>query len=400
MPTFNGAELFEPFVLNGVQLRNRLVVPSMQVGKSRTGAPNTSMIDYLVERIRGGFGLIMTESCAVDHPAATDQPLALRMTAETQSAWRELITAIHAHGGRIFVQLWHEGAARKMHGESFDDPACSVSPSGLLRRSTPNGRAATTADLENLRDAYVRSAVMAMDAGADGIELHAAHGYLLDQFLWHETNIRDDEYGGAEFADRIRFPAEVVSAVRAAVGPDIPIAFRFSQWKEVDFEARVFRSPGDLELFVSVLRQAGVDLFDVSQRRFYQPEWPVSPRSLAAWVKSMTDAAVMTVGSVGLDTEFKDILFGPEGSVTAQQSIALLVDGLEAGGFDLVGVGRSSIGDPYWPEKIRSGQFDDIRAFQRSDLATDDSWDGWDPWVFREGYEADGTPRLPAAEKG
>lgn len=388
-PGTDGESLFSPLTVRKVDLPNRFVVPSMQRGMCSNFTPNARMRDYLVERIKGGFGLVITESCGIDHPAATNQTASVKLTAATKEAWRDVVNGVHAAGGKIFVQLWHEGAARHMHDEPLDAPEATVSPSGLVRRGTPSGRAASKADLRLLREAYVRSALLAKDVGFDGIELHGAHGYLLDQFLWHETNIRTDEYGGSELANRVRFPAEVAAAVRAAIGDAMPISFRFSQWKEIDFNAKVFRSPQELDYALTALKRAGVDMFNVSTRRFHVPEWPPSERTLAGWTRRLAGVPVIAVGGVGLDTEFRDMVFGPESNATPESSLSEVIKHHTAQEFDLVGVGRASIGDPNWVNKVKAKEFGAIRPFKRSDLVAVD----WDLWIFQEGYHPDGSPR-------
>jgi 2,4-dienoyl-CoA reductase-like NADH-dependent reductase (Old Yellow Enzyme family) len=206
------------------------------------------------------------------------------------------------------------------------------------------------------------------------VEVHACHGYLLDQFLWPETNRRADRYGGPRIADRAAFPAAVVAAVRAAVGPDYPISIRISQWKEADYEAKIATSPAELGELVSILRAAGTDLFHVSTRRFWTPEWPGSERGpgsdlgLAGWVKSFTDAPVIAVGSVGLDIDVMATLTGEEARPTGTSRIGDLVRRFERGDFDLISIGRSLIGDPDWVAKMRDGRGAEIRPFRRTDL--------------------------------
>lgn len=365
--------LFSPLTIKGLNLANRFIVPSMQRGVSKDGAPTPGMGRYLAERIDGGFALVMSESCAIDHPAATCQPSATRLTAGTISAWADVIAAVHKSGGAMFMQLWHEGASRR--ADAGGAPS-SVSPSALIRGGVANGRAATEDDLASLRDAYVRSARLAKEAGADGIEIHACHGYLLDQFLWVETNLREDGYGGPDLRDRLRFPAEVVAAVRSAIGPEMPLSIRLSQWKEADFDAQTFSGPEDVRTTVDTMVNAGIDMFHISQRRFYKAAWPGDDRSLAGWFKSFTDRTVVTAGSVGLDTEMRDFVFGQGHTrVTARDSVSKLARQFAAGEFDLVSVGRASIGDGEWVRKVRARQFDAIRPFDRSDLAAAAEWD-------------------------
>ena len=201
------------------------------------------------------------------------------------------------------------------------------------------------------------------------MEVHACHGYLLDQFLWPGTNQRADRYGGPALADRATFPAEVVAAIRAAAGPDFPISVRLSQWKEADYDAKIAATRGELGQLVTLLRSAGADLFHVSTRRFWTPEWEGSDLGLAGWVKSLTDAPVIAVGSVGLDVDVMATLTGSaEARPTGSRAIEDLVRRFQRGDFDLVSVGRSLIGDPDWVAKMRDGRAADIRPFRRADL--------------------------------
>jgi 2,4-dienoyl-CoA reductase-like NADH-dependent reductase (Old Yellow Enzyme family) len=374
--------LFTPCRIGPLTVANRFIVPSMQRGVSKEGAPTVGMRDYLAARIHGGFALVLSESCAVDHPLATSQRNATRLTAETAPAWANVIAGVHEAGGKMFMQLWHEGATRRAEG---DGAAPSISPSGLIRKGVENGSSASAEDLEVLRKAYVRSARLAREIGADGVEIHACHGYLMDQFLWSETNLRQDGYGGATLARRLRFPAEIVKAVRQEIGRDLALSIRLSQWKEADFDATTFADMNDVQAAVRAFEAAGVDMFHISQRRFYQETGYIARRSLAGCFKACTSLPVASAGSVGLDTELRDMIFG-DGSarVTARDSIVKLVKRFEAGEFDLIAVGRASIGDGEWVNKVRAGRYDDIRTFDRSDLA---DAEGWDTFAFDAGAQ-------------
>ena len=231
------------------------------------------MSDYYKARAQGGVGLIITEALAVDHYSATQGPYYGRLTPSTASAWGSAVAEAQAQGAAIFFQLWHEGAIRREGGNGPYSQYPTLSPSGFIQPGNPNGRAATEGELRDIREAFARSARLAHTVGADGVEIHGAHGYLIDQFLWSGSNQRADGYGGAAMEDRVRFPAEVVAGVREAIGPDVAISFRFSQWKEVDFLARIAETPSQLETMLTALRDAGVDMFHVSTRRFFTPEW-------------------------------------------------------------------------------------------------------------------------------
>jgi 2,4-dienoyl-CoA reductase-like NADH-dependent reductase (Old Yellow Enzyme family) len=363
--------LFAPFKLKSIELPNRFVMPGMQRMWCEHGSPLPRLADYYRSRIEGGVGLLITESTAVDHPSSTQVPFYARMTASTLEAWAGCVRAVRSAGGRMLIQLWHEGAVRTEGGDGPYAQYPTLSPSGLRGPGKPRGRAATGKELIAIRDAFVRSARMAQDLGVDGVEVHAAHGYLLDQFLWAQSNRRTDGYGGDDIAQRARFPTEVVAAIRDAVGPDFIICFRFSQWKEIDYDAKVAQTPEELATLLRMLRSAGVDVFHASARRFWDPAWPHSPLGIAGWTKSLTDAPVIAVGSVGLDTDVMDNFHGVEAKQTGESGLRELLRRFENREFDLISVGRSHIGDAHWVRKVREGRLEEIRTFTKHDLVGD-----------------------------
>jgi 2,4-dienoyl-CoA reductase-like NADH-dependent reductase (Old Yellow Enzyme family) len=360
------APLLQPLEIGRLRLRNRFVLPGMQRAWTVDGAPTERMREYYRQRALGGTALVITEACAVDHPSATSNSLFGWLTARTAGAWASCVNAVHSAGGAMFLQLWHQGA---VDTGGADEGFVALSPSGLAHPDKPFGRAAGAADLAAIRQAFVRSAVYAQETGADGVEIHACHGYLLDQFLWPAINRRTDRYGGAAMSGRAAFPAEVIAAVREATGPDFTISVRISQWKELDYEAKIAATPGELGELVSILRSAGADLFHVSTRRFWTPEWEGSDLGLAGWVKSFAGAPVIAVGSVGLDVDVMATLEGEEARPTGNSRIEDLVRRFRRGDFDLVSVGRSQIGDPDWVAKVSDDRIGEIRPFQRADIA-------------------------------
>jgi 2,4-dienoyl-CoA reductase-like NADH-dependent reductase (Old Yellow Enzyme family) len=342
-------------------------MPGMQRYWCVDGAPDNRLRDYYRRRVLGGASLVISESCAIDHPSATKNPTFARISPDTREAWRACVASVHEAGGAMFLQLWHQGAVN-YGGDAETNPAfVALSPSGLSHPGESFGRAATGAELSGIKRAFVQGALDAAEIGADGIELHSAHGFFLDQFLWPGTNLRTDRYGGPSITDRATFVAEVAEAVREATGPDFVISVRISQWKESDYDARIVEEPGQLGQLVSVLRSAGADIFHVSTRRFWKPEWDGSDLGLAGWAKSFTDAAVIAVGSVGLDIDVMASLDGQEGRPTGASRIGELVRRFQRGDFDLVSVGRSQIGDPEWVAKVMQHRIPDIRAFRAAD---------------------------------
>ena len=371
MATLDLAPLFTPFAMKGVTLPNRFVMPGMQRQWCDNGVPQPRLAEYYRQRVEGGVGLIITESCAVDHPSSTQTPMFCRINDSTMSAWERCFEAVNRAGGRMLLQLWHEGAMRKEGGDGYYSQFPTLSPSALVHAGKSNGRSATLEDLDAIREAFVRGALAAKEIGAAGVEVHACHGYLLDQFLWAQTNRRTDGYGGDDIRERVRFPAEIVAAIRQALGEEFPISFRFSQWKEVDYKARIAPTPDDLRTMLTILRSAGVDVFHASARYFWIPEWPDSDLGLAGWTKSMTDAPVIAVGSVGLDTDVMDNFFGKEAKSTGEVGLRELLRRFNNREFDLISVGRSLIGDPEWVNKVRDGRLSQIRMFTKKDVLGD-----------------------------
>ena len=359
--------LLRPLQIGQLRLRNRFVMPGMQRAWCVDGAPSERMREYYRLRALGGTALVIAEACAVDHPSSASNRMFGRINAGTRDAWRSCIDAVHGEGGRMFLQLWHQGAV-DTGGTDAAPGFTALSPSGLESAGKPFGRPASAAELAAIKEAFVRGAVCAQQIGADGVEIHACHGYLLDQFLWPETNLRTDRYGGAAISDRATFPAEVLQAVRQATGSDFVLSVRISQWKEADYEAKIVANAAELRQLVSILRSSGADLFHASTRRFWTPEWAGSDLGLAGWVKSFTDAPVIAVGSIGLDVDVMATLTGEEARPTGASRIEDLVRRFRRGDFDLVSVGRSLIGDPDWVAKMGDGRSAEIRPFRRADL--------------------------------
>jgi 2,4-dienoyl-CoA reductase-like NADH-dependent reductase (Old Yellow Enzyme family) len=277
------------------------------------------------------------------------------------------VAGVHEAGGAMFLQLWHQGAVNYGGDAESNPDFVALSPSGLSHPGETFGRAATEAELDSIKRAFVQGALDAQQIGTDGVELHSAHGFLLDQFLWPGTNLRTDRYGGSSITDRATFVAEVTQAVREATGPDFVISVRISQWKESDYDAKIVEEPAELGQLIPMLRSAGADIFHASTRRFWMPEWEGSDLGLAGWVKSFTGAPVIAVGSVGLDIDVMASLDGQEGNPTGASRIAELVRRFQRGDFDLVSVGRSQIGDPEWVAKVADHRIPDIRPFRAGD---------------------------------
>jgi 2,4-dienoyl-CoA reductase-like NADH-dependent reductase (Old Yellow Enzyme family) len=226
----------------------------------------------------------------------------------------------------------------------------------------------TKEDIQDVVRAFAESAKAAKEVGFDGVEIHGAHGYLLDQFFWEGTNQRDDEYGGS-IENRARIGIEIVKAVREAVGEDFAIVLRFSQWKQQDYEAKLAQNPEELERFLMPFVDAGVDVFHASTRRFWLPEFEGSDLNLAGWTKKITGKPVISVGSVGLDGDF---LNSPDGMGGTANPAGLdeLERRMDNDEFDMIAVGRALLQDPNWLVKMREGKEEEIAPFTKAALGS------------------------------
>ncbi|WP_369247440.1 NADH:flavin oxidoreductase [Streptomyces sp. R41] len=359
--------LSRPVSLNGLTVPNRIVMAPMTRQFSPGGVPGEDVVGYYARRAAAGVGLIVTEGTYVGHESAGQSDRVPRFHGEEQLAgWTKVADAVHAGGGAIVPQLWHIGMVRNAGEPPFAD-APAVGPSGLRINGTAGeGKEMTQSDLDDVIAAFAEAAAAAERIGFDGVELHGAHGYLIDQFLWSGTNRRTDAYGGDPVA-RTKFAAEIVAAVRASVSPEFPVLFRYSQWKQEAYDARLAETPEELEAILTPLAAAGVDAFHASTRRYWLPEFDGSDLNLAGWTKKLTGKAAITVGSVGLDGDFIKAFQG-EGAPVA--GLDNLLDRLESDEFDLVAVGRALLQDPEWAAKVLDGRFADLGAYDPTALRT------------------------------
>ena len=358
--------LFKPIKIGPLELNNRVVMAPMTRSFSPNGVPGENVVAYYKRRAENGVGLIVTEGTLINHPAAAGDPNIPNFHGEQAlEGWSKVAAAVHEAGGKIVPQLWHVGMTRK-NGSLPHPEAPSIGPSGLNLNGEKINEPMTQSEIDSIVEAFAQAAADAKRIGFDGIELHGAHGYLIDQFFWERTNQRTDGYGGDMLA-RTRFAVEIITACRRAVGPDFPIILRMSQWKSAQYDAKLAANPEELKQFLTPLVEAGVDIFHCSTRRFWEPEFEGSSLNFAGWVKKLSGKPTITVGSVGLDAEFLSA-FGGKGAGTAD--IDDLLVRLENEEFDLVAIGRALLVDPAWAAKIREGRLDELIPFNVEALRT------------------------------
>ena len=364
--TLSTAPLFKPFESPSLNLKNRLVMAPMTRQQSPDGIPGQNVVDYYRRRAEGEVGLIITEGTTIGHPVASNDVNIPEFDGEAALAgWKKVVDAVHDAGGKICPQLWHMGSSRDP-GTGPHPEMESIGASKLNTFGKETARAMTQQDIDDVIAAFVKGAVNAKALNFDGIEIHGAHGYLLDQFFWEGQNKRNDKYAGS-VAARTRFAVEIVEAVRHEVGADFPIILRFSQFKIPVYDAKIAETPQALEEFLTPLVDAGVDIFHASTRRFWEAEFPDSDLTLAGWTKKLSGKPTIAVGSVGLDVDFMSSFGGAESKVTGLDNLLTRLDQEE---FDLVAVGRALISDPDWGKKVHQGMESSITAFKPENLQT------------------------------
>ena len=355
--------LYQPVRIGNLSLSNRIAMAPMTRGFSPNGVPGADVAGYYKRRAENEVGLIITEGTLINHPAAAQGLSRPNFHGEAAlNGWSHVVEAVHQAGGKIIPQLWHVGMARQINGENPNLATLPVGPSGIDVASGEKVTGPMTLlEIDQIVKAFGQAASDAKRLGFDGIELHGAHGYLIDQFFWEKTNQRQDKYGGDMMA-RSRFAVEIIEACRKAVGPDFPIVFRYSQWKLGSYKAKLVASSDELSAFLAPLVAAGVDIFHCSTRRYWEAEFEGSSLNLAGWTKQLTGKPTITVGSVGLDNNFID--FFTEGKGAKTMSLTPLIERLQKQEFDLVAVGRALLADPAWATKTHQHKTDELIPFE------------------------------------
>lgn len=357
--------LFKPFSLKSLNIKNRIVMAPMTRSFSPGGVPTPEVAGYYRRRAEGEVGLILSEGTVIDRPSSSNDPSIPHFYGnDALAGWQQVINGVHTAGGQMGPQIWHQGIMDN-HPSGWLPQTPFEGPSGLNRPGFNNGNTMTEADIADTIAAFGRAAADAKRLGFDCVEIHGAHGYLIDQFFWEGTNERSDIYGGKTLAERSRFAVEVIKEVRKSVGEDFALIIRLSQFKPSAYTNKLASTPAEMEAWLTPMADAGIDIFHCSQRRFWEPEFEDSDLNFAGWAKKVTGKATITVGSVGLTGEF---LAAFAGESSSPSSLDELLRRMDRGDFDLVGVGRAILADPKWTQKVRNHQTQDLKGFSKEAL--------------------------------
>ncbi len=364
------SSLFQPFSCRGMTIANRIVMAPMTRSFSPDGIPGEDVAAYYERRAAADVGLIITEGTTVNRGGASNDPRVPVFHGDVALAgWKNVADRVHAAGGKIAPQIWHQGMMRKP-GTGRNPDAISDGPSGVTHSGKKVQEAPTEEEVADMVMAYANAAGEAKKLGFDCIEIHGAHGYLIDEFFWGVMNVREDKYGG-DLVGRATFAGEVIAEVRKQVGEDMPIILRWSQWKQQDYKVRLAHTPQELDAFLGVFVDAGVDIIHCSQRRYQEPEFPEidgeTGLNLAGWTKKLTGKPTITVGSVGLSSDFVNAFRGEGSGVSSLDDVC---ERLDRGEYDLVAVGRALLQDPNWATKIKEGRHSELQDYDAGSLTT------------------------------
>ncbi|QDV84596.1 NADH:flavin oxidoreductase [Stieleria magnilauensis] len=361
--------VLSPVEMFGHRIRNRLAVaPMTRVSASGDGFATDRMKDYYREYARGGFAIVITEGVYTDEDASQGydrQPgIANRRQA---NSWAPIATAISDHGSLAIMQLMHAGALSQRQEAARIIAPSAVPPLGEMMPAYGGSgpyrlpSAMTKTDLAQVRKGFVTAARRARDAGFHGVEIHAANGYLLDQFITEYTNRRDDEYGGSVSA-RIRYPAEIVAAVRDTSPDDFVVGVRVSEAKVNDFNYR-WGGKSEAETIFVALAEAGASYIHVAgEGRGFRESSSDKREPLSTVARGITGLPVIANGGL-YDPDLADDVILDEHA-------------------DLIALGRAALATPDWPRRIANGER--VVAFENEMISPSASIQNTDAWFARK----------------
>ena len=354
--------LFDEYKLKKLNLRNRVVMAPMTRNQSPGGIPTSDVISYYARRAKAEVGLIITEGIEVSHIASSAYPNVPRLdTNKAREGWKKVVDGIKNNNGAVIAQLWHCGGFRKL-GMQPNPEVPGYTASGLVKPGKKVAHEMTLQDIKETIDAYASDAKICQELGFDGVEIHGAHGYLIDNFLWGGTNIREDSYGGS-IQKRSQFVSDIIKAIKENVDDQFIVGLRFSQWKQHDFSAKLASTPDDLKKILMPPVEAGLDFLHSSMRRFWESEFEGSDENLAYWTKKISNIPTIGVGSVGLDSDFIDMT-----APATPTSIDKALDDIKKQKYDLIAVGRALLSDYEWVVKMKEGRLNDVIPYTKDAL--------------------------------
>jgi len=333
--------LFNSSKIANLEISNRVVVaPLTRISAMPDGCVGPLMTEYYKSFAQGGFGLIITEGTYPDeHYSQTYINQSGIANTQQMQSWKPVVQAVHANGAKIIQQLMHAGALSQFN--RFNDitkAPSAITPKGeqmaLYHGKGPykTPESMNENDIKVVIQGFVDAALRSKEAGFDGVEIHGANGYLLDQFLTDYMNTRSDAYGGST-QNRIRLTCEIANAVRQAVGPDFIVGVRSSQAKVNDYEHKWADGAKDAEIIYTNLAKTGVDYIHTTEYEADQAAFPDS-LSLAAYARQFSKLPVIANGALHESKRALDVL--------------------NSGNADFVALGRGALANADWPMRIKA----------------------------------------------
>ncbi|QQE80414.1 NADH:flavin oxidoreductase [Alicyclobacillus sp. SO9] len=337
-------ELFKSIRIGNLELSNRVVLsPMTRTSATEDGLATDRMIKYYSKFAKGGFGLLITEGIYPDELYSQGYFGQPGLANDKQVlAWSKVTAAVHENRARIFAQLMHAGAISQ--GNRYKD--VSIGPSAVMPKeaklemyggsgtfSVP--REATKEEIQQVIQGFADAARRARQAGFDGVEIHGANGYILDQFLTDYVNQRTDEYGGST-AKRARLLVEVSQAVRQAVGQDFVVGIRISQAKVNDFTHKWAEGEKDGEIIFKSLGEAGLDYIHTTEYNANQPPFGEEGPALAELAKKYGKVTVIANGNLDDPTDAENMIANKQA--------------------DLIALGKAALANQNWPIRIAQNE--------------------------------------------
>ena len=358
------APLWSPLQIGSTKLPNSVALaPMTRISATEEGLATEKMVSYYEAFARGGFGLLITEGIYPDTAYSQGYLYQPGLATDDQArSWAAVVEAVHSAGAKIFAQLMHAGS--QAQGSRFADSTIgpsAVAPKGaqlgFYRGEGPYRVPAeiTRGQMEEVRHDFVTAALRAQEAGFDGVEIHGANGYLLDQFLTDYLNLRTDEYGGSP-QNRARFPAEIAQAVREALSPETTVGIRISQSKVSDHDHRWAGGAEEAEVIFTTLAATGIDFIHTTEHRAYGPAFGDDGPSLAALAKRHSGLPVIANGHLD----------------DPKTAVSMLTDHAA----DVVALGKAALGNRDWPDRVRNGRpLDELDAGLFDPVADVKDWE-------------------------
>ncbi len=378
--------LFTPMKIGSLEIKNRIVMAPMCMGFGQyNGCATETMMNYYEERAKGGVGLIFTEITRINDVSGASSFGQLGLSHDYQIApLREMVNRVHRHGCKIMVELHHPGRQNlglmmgtvpisvlgdklmgglytKMLTQAIIPPGKKLQDKHIVPRvvapskcepskmSNSINKALSNKGVKKLVCQFIEGAVRAKKAGCDGVELHASHGYLIQQFLSPNTNKRTDEYGGS-LENRMRFLTEIIDGIRKNCGADFPIVVRLTvdeMYDRIGQKGKGYGLDEGLKM-AKILSDKGIDAIDVSSAAYDTFNYWLEPTTFeCGWRKNLAE-------------EVKKVVDIPVIAANLIRSPKQAEEQLEAGIQDFVSLGRPLIADPHWAEKVESGNEDQI----------------------------------------